>query len=90
METVGGIAGLLFFAKIIAHLYLLSKIEENFSLLSYSMYSIARRGQMLLPVFDDVPKKYRLLKTIINIVYAIAIASIIFFLIWTNTVKKHS
>jgi hypothetical protein len=90
MENLGGIAGLLFFAKIIAHLYLLSKTEEDFSLLSYSMYSIAIRGKMLLPIFDDVPEKYRLLKTIINIVYAIAIAGIIFFLIWVNTVKKHS
>lgn len=52
MGIVGGIAGLLLFAKIIAHLYLLSKVEDHFGLLNYSMYSYSKRGKMLLPAFE--------------------------------------
>jgi hypothetical protein len=89
MGIVGGIAGLLLFAKIIAHLYLLSKVEDNFSLLSYSMYSYSKRGKMLLPAFEDVPTKYLMLKRLINIVYIIAVVGIIVFLIWTTCFKTH-
>jgi hypothetical protein len=84
VEYVAGVAGLLFFSKIIAHLYLLSKIDDEFSLLSYGMYSYASRGKMMLPVFEDVPQKYVLLKKIINVTYFIAVAGIFTFLIWNS------
>jgi hypothetical protein len=89
MEIIGGIAGLLLFVKIIAHLYLLSKIEEDFTLLSYSMYSYAKRGKMILPVFEDVPKQYRWLKNAINFLFAISVLGIIVFLIWYNAFRKN-
>ena len=82
MGIIGGIAGFLLFAKIIAHLYLLSKVEDDFSLLNYSVYSYAKRGKMLLPAFEDVPTKYLMLKRLINIVYIVALVGIIIFLIW--------
>jgi hypothetical protein len=89
MGIIGGIGGLLLFAKIIAHLYLLSKVEHNFSLLNYSMYSYAKRGKMLLPAFEDVPIKYLMLKRLINIVYTIAVVGIIAFLIGNTFFKTH-
>ena len=90
MGTISGIAGLLFVLKIILHLYLLSKINDDFSLLDYSSPVSSKRAMMLLPFMDDVLKNYSTLKTIINILYAFAVTGIIFFLIWITAFKNSS
>jgi hypothetical protein len=90
MQIIGGIAGILLFVKIILHLYLLSKVEDDFRLLDYSSPMRYKRAMVLLPSMDDVPKNYSALKTVINCLYAISICGLIVFLIWYNTSKKSS
>lgn len=85
MEAIGTIAAMLLFIKIGLHLYLLSKIENNFRLLDYSSPSSFKRAMVLLPSMEQVPKNYKVLKFIINILYVTAILGIIGFLIWFNS-----
>ena len=86
METFGAIVEILMFAKIGLHIYLLSHTEEDFSLLDYlSRFSPRVAFVMLLPNMDVIPKHYRLLKTIINILYTVSFIGLIIFLIWYNT-----
>jgi hypothetical protein len=87
MEILGIIAGSLLFVKIILHLYLLSKIENDFRLLDYSPPTSYKRGMILLPSMDDVPKNYSSLKIIINALYGVAVIGLIIFLIWYNAFK---
>jgi putative transposon-encoded protein len=89
METMGAVAGILLFIKIGLHLYLLSKIENDFRILDYSSPASFKRTMVLLPSMEDVPKNYLGLKIIINILYAIAVFGIIVFLIWFNTFNKN-
>lgn len=90
MEILGSVAGILLFIKIILHIYLLSKVEEDFRLLDYSSPMSYKRAMVLLPSMDDVPKNYLVLKAIINCLYAVSVCGLVIFLIWHNTSKKDS
>jgi hypothetical protein len=89
MGIVGGVAAWLFLAKVIVHLYLLSKIEDDFSLFDYTAATSRKRAIAgLLPCMVEVPQEYRKLKAIINILYSISVLGIIVFLIWYNAFRN--
>jgi hypothetical protein len=89
MGIVQGIAAWLFMAKVVIHFYLLSKIEDDFSLFDYTATTSRKRAIAgLLPCMVEVPQEYRILKAIINIFYAISLVGIIVFLIWYNAFRN--
>lgn len=90
MEYIGGIAGLIFFAKIIAHLILLSKTDKEFTLITANPFVAKKQASiLLLPIRGNVPNNYRLLKIFINTAYVVAVLGILFFLIWNSFFRKH-
>jgi hypothetical protein len=89
METFGAVVGILLFIKVGLHIYLLSKTEEDFRLLDYiSKYSSRVFYVLLLPSMDNVPKHYRILKVIINVLYTISFVGLIVFLVWYNAFRN--
>jgi hypothetical protein len=90
MDELSMIAALLLIVKICLHLYLLSKTKEGFRLMEYTDRNSLKSAIIgLLPFMGVVPKRYSTLKTVINVIYAIAYTGLIIFLIWFNTARHH-
>ena len=86
INIIGTISGLLLITKAILHIFLLSQTEDDFSLIDYGSRANPKIAIVrLLPCMGDVPKGYRVLKTIINTLYTISFVGIIIFLIGVNT-----
>ena len=69
MELILGIAGLVFFAKIVLHIYLISRTDEDFDypreFVTLNPFVALRWSKKLsLPSFENVPEKYRVLKQV--------------------------
>jgi hypothetical protein len=82
----GAFGGLLLLAKIILHLRLLSKTDDEFDLSSMVFsFNLTRQNQfakrLLLPSFEKVQRNYQTLKTTINILYVAAMSCLIIFII---------
>lgn len=85
INTIGTIAGILFFLKIIAHLFLILLIEKDLNLLDYGTQSSPKIMMVgLLPYMGEVPREFRFFKIAINILYTISFVGIIVFLIGIN------
>jgi len=85
INTIGTIAGMLFFVKIIAHLFLILLIEKDLDLSDYGTESSPKWMMVgLLPYMEEVPREFIFFKTAINILYTISFVGIIVFLIGVN------
>ena len=94
MEIIVGIAGLILFAKIVLHIYLVSKIDEDFDFTSEFVtinpeVAFKWGKRLFLPSFENVPRKLKTLKTFINVLYISAIVGLMVFLIFITIFKKN-
>lgn len=83
MINIGIIGFFLLLIKIVLHLYLMSKVKDNFVRRAI-VPSSTERLQLFFHFYEDAPKNLKWLKTTINIMYAVAVLCIIIFLIWGN------
>lgn len=77
METIGAIGGVLFFIKLIIHIFLGFKLYKNF----WVGASNALNPILFLPIKKESNSRFRLLITIANTLYFVSLALILFFLI---------
>ena len=82
---IGLIGGLLFFLKVLIHVYIVYVTTGKFPLglgAFTPFYYFA-------PIVRNVEKKYQSLKLIANVMYWVSITLMVIFLIDWNTGKKH-
>ena len=83
INTVGFLGALLFFLKVLLHIWLMTKVKERYIRTILSPSSIGRL-QLFFPFYLDVPKDLGFIKTAINIIYVIAVLLLMIFLIGKN------
>ena len=81
IDSIGVIGGILFFVKIVLHLYLSQKTDDLISLRSVGHFS---PPQLFIHYYKDVPQGYRWLKTTVNAIYAFFVLCLAIFLIGVN------
>ncbi|MBS1655831.1 MAG: hypothetical protein JSU05_13350 [Bacteroidetes bacterium] len=82
IDTLEIVGVILIFKKILIHVYIRSWNDRSFNdgIMSGNLSFL-----LLLPVFDDLPKKW--LKIFCNIIYVAGLALIVIFLIFNDSKK---
>jgi hypothetical protein len=77
-DILGIIGTLLLGLKILLHIYIKSLYTQNYSSGAGGNFL---KAELFFPVFDDVEKKYILLKKLTNIIYLVSLLLIVVFVL---------
>lgn len=84
-DIFGIIGTLLLGIKILLHIYIKSLYTRNYSSGAGGNFF---KPELFLPVFDEVERKYRLLKKLTNIIYVVSLILLVIFCLSTLIMKK--
>ncbi len=87
VNLIGIIGGVLLFIKFFLHIYLMSKVDNQFPSRAMFSQNSMQRLQTLLPFYANVPNDLNWLKIFTNIIYVTSVLLLMAFLIIVNIHK---